>query len=329
MNPDAEQSEPLKADLNLRTNNRTDQPRIIEPTLGSRKAGNLATPAVRGLLKEHDIDILQIQGSGRDGRVLKEDVRGFLASRDAAPKPIGSDDPQDESTISMTPIQSSMFKTMSRSLSIPHFLYTDEINLTPLSHLRRRLNASTHADTSTKLTYLPFIVKALSSALHSFTILNARLEASDQPKIIYRSKHNIGVAVDTPTGLVVPVVHDVARLNIPEIAARIAHLSALAREGRLSPGDLAGGSITVSNIGNIGGMTVSPIIVPDQVVILGIGRARDVPAFNAEGHVEKRTVGTFCWSCDHRIVDGATVARAGEMVRRLLEEPGQFLMKLR
>ncbi|MCJ1382171.1 hypothetical protein MMC17_005283 [Xylographa soralifera] len=303
---------------------------------------SLATPAVRGLLKELAIKIEDIQGTGKDGRVLKDDVQKFATARDspsqavktssATPTRSTDSSPQKETVIQLTPIQSQMFKTMTRSLSIPHFLFADEINLTVLESLRARLNAL--SSTGQRLSYLPFIIKAVSIALQDFPLLNSRVEYDSDvknfpPRLVVREKHNIGVAMDTPQGLLVPNIKDVATLSILEIADQLKHLQNLAQTSKLTANDLTGGTITVSNIGSIGGTYVAPIIVQSEVAILGVGRAMVVPAFNKEGGIERRTVGNFSWSADHRVVDGATMARMGGRVREMIEEPGFMLTTLR
>ena len=349
--PEAEQADtsgdaqqPQKAPGRVIGERAEDSHPNLEPASGAitpAKHSSLATPAVRGLLKEFKVDIRDVTGSGKDGRVLKEDVHKFVSSRDTVAAPAAQDPnrkttpidhgPQRETLISLTPIQSHMFKTMTRSLSIPHFLYADEINLTPLSTLRESLKA--HPTPLQKLSYLPFIIKAMSIALKDYPLLNARVETSSEkgipPKLIMREKHNIGIAMDTPQGLHVPNIKNVAALSILDIADQLMYLQSLARASKLSATDLTGGTITVSNIGSIGGTYVSPVLVQSEVAILGVGKARTVPAFNEKGEVVKKHVGNFSWSADHRVVDGATMARMGERVRVLLEEPGMMLANLR
>lgn len=300
----------------------------------------LATPAVRGLLKGLDVNIADLTGTGRDGRVLKDDVLKYAANRDQSfsptprqrsSRPLGSNDgSQVETPISLTPVQSQMFRTMTSSLTIPHFLFADEIDLTPLSALRRRLNV--HPANPQKLSYLPFIIKAVSLALEGFPLINARVEASNKqkaPQLIMRERHNIGVAVDTPQGLLVPNIKNVSSLSILDIAAELSRLQSLAHDGKFSISDLTGGTLTVSNVGSIGGTYVAPVIVHDEVAILGIGKARTVPAFDDRDQVLKKEIINFSWSADHRVVDGATMARMGERVREFIEEPGMMVAKLR
>lgn len=347
------------------------------PTKPKGTHAALATPAVRHLSKERNVDILDVDGTGKDGRVLKEDIYRFIEARDSGgaqpPRPgPGAVTPptpssptpgvQTEDRQPLTKTQEQMFKTMTRSLNIPHFLYADEIDFTDLSTLRGRLNQvlssspispapvipSNHG--VTKLSYLPFIIKAVSMALQQYPILNARVDApsssssaGEKPALVYRSQHNIGVAMDTPQGLLVPVIKDVAAHSILTIAAELARLQALAAAGRLSPQDMSGGTITVSNIGSIGGTYCSPVIVDGQVAILGVGRMRDVPDVARVGggggggkggsdSWEVRGVKNVCnfsWSADHRVVDGATMARAAGVVRSLVEEPDVMVMHLR
>lgn len=321
------------------------------------KFAAFATPAVRHLCKELKLDILDVEGTGKDGRVLKEDIYKLIEARKngtrtasspnagpGAPLPSGV---QTETRQPLTKTQEGMFRAMTRSLNIPHFLYADEIDFTELAALRTRLNKVLATSSSSwapvipnagavsKLSYLPFIIKAVSIALQQYPILNARVDTSaDKPALVHRTQHNIGVAMDTPAGLLVPVVKDVGAHSILTIAAELSRLQALAVEGKLGPQDMSGGTISVSNIGSIGGTYCSPVIVEGQVAILGVGRMRDVPdvvedrdgGWKVQG---MRKVCNFSWSADHRIVDGATMARAAGVVRALVEEPDVMVMHLR
>lgn len=332
------------------TQRTTDKVPEETPPKPKGKCAALATPAVRHLSKELDVDITDIDGSGKDGRVLKEDIYKFVQSRDAgASAPRSQPTPysfptaprdtsvQTETPMPLTQTQQQMFKTMTRSLNIPHFLYADEVDFSSLVELRARLNRVLSKSPAVegqpaKLSYLPFIIKAVSLALYQFPILNARVDvdpSTGKPSLVHRSQHNIGVAMDTPQGLLVPVIKDVASLNILAIAAELTRLQTLAYQGKLSPKDLSGGTITVSNIGNIGGTYLSPVIVEREVAILGIGRMRTVPAFDEHDRVVKKQVCNFSWSADHRVVDGATMARAADVVRSTVEEPDVMVMHLR
>jgi 2-oxoisovalerate dehydrogenase E2 component (dihydrolipoyl transacylase) len=302
---------------------------------GERKHASLATPAVRHLLKELDINIRDVTGTGKEGRVLKEDVHTLAKSRSSAASTASSaDGPQKETATALNNIQLQMFKTMTRSLTIPHFLYADEIDFTSLSYLRTRLNSTLSrnpVDDMSKISYLPFIIKAISIALKQYPILNARVDTTNasKPSLVMRSQHNIGIAMDTPSGLLVPVIKNVASLPLISIAAELRRLQSLASTGKLTSADLSGGTITLSNVGNIGGTYVAPVIVDKEVAILGIGKTRTVPAFGADGGVVAKEVCNFSWSADHRVVDGATMARAAEVVRGFVEEPDSMMIHLR
>lgn len=321
---------------------------------GQQPSGNkhqtLATPAVRHLTKEHGLDISDIRGSGKDGRVLKEDVQKHMSkptstnqptisgsgSAAAAPVPVvGSSSSSTSSRqVPLTPVQNAMFKTMTASLQIPHFLYTTPTNLNALNRWRRTINHS-NPEPELKLTPLPFIVKAVSTALHHHPLLNASLHTttSSSPTLTYHDSHNIGIAMDTPSGLLVPVVHNVQLLSIKEISTKIKELSVKAREGRLKREEMEGATFTISNIGSIGGGVVAPVIVAPQVAILGVGRARVVPVFEIGDDGVERVIkseeSVFSWSADHRVVDGAECARAAERLKGYLENFETWTAELR
>lgn len=292
--------------------------------------GTLATPAVRHLVKEHNLDVADIEGTGKDGRVLKEDVHRHVShgaqlqestTRHAALR--------EDRKMPLTPVQTQMFKTMTRSLNIPHFLYTSSADLSAITALRSKLNAS--AAPETKITHLAFILKALSLSISRHPTLNASLDTkyAKKPELTYRGSHNFGIAIDTPSGLLVPVVKNVQDLTIADIASEMRRLSQAARSNKLAPTDFAGATFTVSNIGSVGGGVVAPVISEPQVAIVGVGRSKIVPAFNENGNLVKREELILSWSADHRVVDGAECARCAERVRSLLEEPGSMLVELR
>jgi 2-oxoisovalerate dehydrogenase E2 component (dihydrolipoyl transacylase) len=307
--------------------------------------GTLATPAVRRISREFGVNIADVTGTGKDGRVLKEDVVRFVetggpampppSQQTAYPSAPAAVSPQEE-IIPLTPIQAQMFKVMTQSLSIPHFLYSDEVILDPLMRIKENLNKTLTRTTSTssaavnKLTYMPFFIKAMSVALEEYPLLNSRLDLTQpKPRLVKRPQHNIGVAMDTPAGLLVPNIKNVKSLNIFEVAAELQRLQTAGAAGKLSPADLSGGTITVSNIGNIGGTVTAPVIVSSEVAIVGIGRARTVPRFGTQGEIVPQTIVNFSWSADHRVVDGATMARMAALLRDLIQEPERLLARLR
>ncbi|EXJ77610.1 hypothetical protein A1O3_09837 [Capronia epimyces CBS 606.96] len=309
----------------------------------SGKHASLATPAVRGLLKEHGLAIEDIPGTGKDGRVLKEDVHRYLEKGSGQPSPSPSSAPpaatrpevdakQTETPQKLTPVQAAMFKSMTASLNIPHFLYSDTADITNLALMRAKLNAARNPETAPKYTYLPFIIKAVSLALNKYPLLNARLDVTTDPKkpqLLMRPVHNIGIAMDTPNGLIVPVIKAVNARSITSISQEIQRLSQLGQAGKLGNNDLTGGTITVTNIGNIGGEVVAPVIVEGQLAIVGVGKVKTVPVFADDGlTVKPAQVANISWSADHRVVDGATMARMAQVVQKYLEEPSSMLVDM-
>lgn len=301
-----------------------------------KRTSVLVTPAVRHMIKEANVDIEKIEGTGKGGRIMKEDVQRYLSAPTATTTPPSSaptrvQSSKEDQVVPLTPMETQMFKVMTQSLSIPHFLFTQNVDLGSVNGLRRKINSSTTIVSSgetekIKLTPLPFIMKAVSQVFSKHKKLNAHLDTTtnaSRPQLILKSSHNFGIAVDTPQGLLVPVVRDVQNHSIISLAAEIKRLGDLAHAGKLAPDDFKGATFTVSNVGSIGGSAVSPVIVAPMVGILGLGRAQAVPVYQTgqDGveRIVKQEQMVLSWSADHRILDGATVARAAEAVRSILE----------
>jgi 2-oxoisovalerate dehydrogenase E2 component (dihydrolipoyl transacylase) len=308
-----------------------------KPQRQTGKHATLATPAVRHMIKALGLDIEDIQGTGKDGRVTKEDVQKFSTlskdteSSTSAQSAITSAPVQqvEDHTRQLTPVQAGMFKQMTRSLSIPHFLYTDSVDFTALNALRKKYNLKKEKDE--RISPLPFILKAVSLSLLDHPLLNAHLDTAtdpDKPQMLIRGQHNIGVAIDSPSGLLVPVIKNVQSHSIESLAAEVARLSKLARDRKLSSADLSGATFTLSNIGSISGGAVGPVITSPQVAIVGVGKARAVPAFGENGELIRKEECVFSWSADHRVIDGAMVARCAESVRGYLENIETMLVRL-
>ncbi|KAF1930926.1 branched-chain alpha-keto acid dehydrogenase E2 component [Didymella exigua CBS 183.55] len=321
--------------MSLRPEPLTEQPK---PQRQSGKHASLATPAVRGMLKDLRLNIEDIEGTGKEGRVLKEDIQRHAqaakqaSSSTSAPTTVAAVASQqvEDRVHALTPVQSGMFKQMTKSLSIPHFLFTDSIDFSSLTQLRRKYNVN--RDKAERITPLPIIIKAVSLALQQFPLLNAHLDTTTnpaKPQLSIKGGHNIGVAVDSPSGLLVPVIKNVQNHSIRSLSQEITRLADLARAGKLTSADLSGATFTLSNIGSIGGSAVAPVIVTPQVGILGIGRAKVIPAFGENGELVKREECVFSWSADHRVIDGAYVARAAEEVRKSIEGVENMLVTLR
>ncbi|KPI35947.1 uncharacterized protein AB675_10405 [Cyphellophora attinorum] len=300
-------------------------------------------PTLRHLLKQNHIEAADVTGTGKNGRITKEDVDRILQLRVSSQAESTDNQPIQRTSTPSTAVKASpqkenddvastisrgglaMFRSMTQALTIPHFMYSHEVDLTVLNDVRSSCKASAAASApSTTLSPLPFVIKALSQAFLIDRRINAHLDTSvSPPQVIIRSRHNFGIAVDSPHGLVVPVIKDVQSLSVATIASEVKRLGLLAREGRLVPENLEGATFTVSNIGSIGGNVVAPIIVPPMVAIVAIGRARHVPVFQTDAtgveHIVKRDQLCMTWSADHRVLDGATIARVAEHTRLLVE----------
>ncbi|MDR9439794.1 MAG: 2-oxo acid dehydrogenase subunit E2 [Halomonas sp.] len=298
-----------------------------------------ASPAVRRLLREHGLRLEQVPGSGKQGRVLKEDIQAFLerggTSTAESPAPAGeaarSARPSSgEAEVRVEPlrgVRAAMARQMVASAStIPHFQYGEELDVTDLLALRERLKPEAQA-CEARLTLMPFFMKAMALAIRDFPILNSRLnEAGDE--IHYLPSCNIGMAVDGKAGLMVPNVKGVERLTLLEIAGEIQRLTHEAREGRVAQADLKGGTISISNIGALGGTYAAPIINAPEVAIVAIGKTQWLPRFDDRDQVVKRAIMTVTWAGDHRLIDGGTIARFCNAWKGYLEAPETMLLHL-
>ncbi|CAM5220281.1 dihydrolipoyllysine-residue acetyltransferase [Alishewanella longhuensis] len=300
----------------------------------------LASPAVRRLARELSIDIQLVPGSGDKGRVFKDDVHAFAKSsgsdHDLTPKVTATSAATSSvavanSTHRVEPIRgikAAMARQMSDSVAtIPHFTYCEEIDLTELIALRNQLKDQ-YAKQGVKLTMMPFFMKALSLAINEFPVMNSQPNA-DCTELTYFSAHNIGIAVDSKVGLLVPNVKGCEQKSIVEIANALTKLTEAAREGRVSPADLKGGTITISNIGAIGGTVATPIINKPEVAIVALGKVQALPRFDANAQVVARQIMQISWSGDHRIIDGGTIARFTNLWKQYLEQPSSMLVAMR
>ncbi|WP_148861405.1 dihydrolipoyllysine-residue acetyltransferase [Marinobacter fonticola] len=297
-----------------------------------------ASPAVRRLVREHDLELSDIEGTGKDGRVLKADILAHLEKPAAqtrqpedsakAAKPRRAEAAEQE--VRVEPIKgmrAAMAKRMAESAStIPHFNFSEDIDVTDLLNLRQQLKPEAEAQ-GKRLTLMPFIMKAMALAVQEFPILNSRIN-DDVTEIHYQPQCNIGMAVDSKVGLIVPNVKGVERLTLLEIADEVARLTEAAREGRVSQEDLKGGTITISNIGALGGTYAAPIINPPEVAIVALGRTQRLPRFDANGQVVERAIMTISWAGDHRVIDGGTIARFCNRWKGYLEAPQTMLLHL-
>jgi 2-oxoisovalerate dehydrogenase E2 component (dihydrolipoyl transacylase) len=307
-----------------------------------------SSPAVRKLGKEHNIDLSTVKGSGPNGRVLKSDVLKIIHQSDV----IGSVDqsmsttsskPSFTPTASITPDPTTeedeiipirgyhrlMVKSMTSSLSVPHMVYTDEINVTYLNQLRSTLKPLS-AQKGIKLTLLPFFLKAASLALHQFPTINGSIDIAKRELRVHK-RHDLGVAVDTSKGLVVVVVRGCERRSVEEIAGELGRLFALAAEGNLTEEDISNPTFTLSNIGAIGGTYMSPVVLPPQVAIGAMGKIQRLPRFidDSSMDVEAVQIMPISWGGDHRAIDGATLARFSNAWKYYVENPQAMMFEMR
>lgn len=283
-----------------------------------------ASPSVRRLARELDIDPTKLKGTGDKGRVTKDDVKRALGASGAAQGAgIPAIPPQDFAKFG--PVTTKPLSRMKRLsgphlhrawLNIPHVTHTDEADITELEVYRKQLDAAAK-DKGYRVTLLSFILMAAVTALKEHPEFNASLSPSGD-ELILKHYFNIGVAVDTPDGLVVPVIKDVDRKRIIELSQELAAVSQKMRDGKIAPADIQGSTFSISSLGGIGGTNFTPIVNAPEVAILGVVRARMSPVWN--GHsFEPRLMLPLCLSYDHRVIDGALAAR---FTRRLAEVLG-------
>ncbi len=280
----------------------------------------LASPSVRRFARELGCDLKLVTGSGPKGRITQEDVQEYIKGRLAGGAPGGSALPiiapgqdLDFSKWGEVDIQplNKIKKITGKRLqqawqAIPHVTQFDKADITKLDKLRLHLK-KVNKDESVKVSFLPFFIKAVSILLKEMPQFNSSLDGSNE-NIVLKKYINIGVAVDTPNGLVVPVIKDANEKSIKELARELTTLSSKARNKELLPADMEGGCFTISSLGGIGGTYFTPIVNPPEVAILGISRSTSEPVF-MEGKLRKRLILPFALSYDHRLIDGAAAAR--------------------
>ncbi|MDQ0901378.1 dihydrolipoamide acetyltransferase family protein [Paenibacillus sp. V4I7] len=308
----------------------------------------LATPSVRKLAREQGITLAEVTPTGKHGRVTREDVLGFngagtAAAPEAAAEPAalsvaaGGNAPaaaaqqvvvgdRVEDRVPFKGIRKIIANAMVKSVyTAPHVTLMDEIDVSALVALRERTKPLAEKK-GVKLTYLPFIVKALVAACRQFPALNAMIDEEKQ-EIVYKKYYNIGIATDTDNGLLVPVIHDADRKNIWSIASSIKDLALRGREGKLAPNEMKGGTISITNIGSVGGMFFTPVINFPEVAILGAGRITEKPVVK-NGQIVAASVMALSLSFDHRIVDGATAQSFLNYIKQLLADPELLVLEV-
>jgi len=288
----------------------------------------LATPATRRLARELGVDISKIAGSGPGGRVTDEDVKISLEAppkqAEVTPTEVAPETNALEERIPIKGIRKTIGERMVKSLfTAPHVVSMDEADVTELVSLREK-EKKTAEEKGVKLTYLAFIVKAVTVALKQHPYLNASLDPQKN-EIVLKHYYNIGIAVDTPEGLMVPVIKNTDQKSIMEIAKETEKLSEESRSRKVKLSDLKGNTFTITNIGSIGGLFSTPIINPPDVAILGVHRIRDMPVV-INGEVKIRKILPLVLSFDHRVLDGAQAARFMNTLIEHLKDPDLLLV---
>ncbi len=285
----------------------------------SSQVGVKAMPPVRKLARELSVDISDVPPSGSNGQVTRDDVEAFAARRDHPARKAG-----DERREPIRGVRRVIAERMSEAHRVvPPVTHVEECDVTELEGTRALANE--RGPDQPRLTFLPFIVKAVVQGLKDHPALNASID-EDANEIVYHSRYDIGVAVDTPAGLIVPVVRDADQKRLREIAAEIDRLAKGAREGKLKAEELRGGTFTITSPGPFGGLMATPIIFHPQSAILGVHRAIDRPVVR-DGEIVIRKMMNLSITFDHRVLDGLTAAKFCLDVVRLLEHPAVIALE--
>ncbi|MBG9736250.1 dihydrolipoamide acetyltransferase family protein [Paenibacillus alvei] len=303
----------------------------------------LATPSVRKHARDLGVNIAEVPATGKNGKITREDVDAF-ANGGAPAAPAAAAAPKAEEAKTAAPAASATgraaeeervpFKGIRKAISnamvksaytAPHVTIMDEVEVGELVAFRTRLKPMMEKK-GTKVTYLPFIVKALVAACRQFPAMNAMIDEANN-EIVYKKYYNIGIATDTDNGLIVPVINDADRRSIWMIADDIKDLASRGREGKLGPNELKGSTITITNIGSAGGMFFTPIINFPEVAILGTGRISEKPVVK-NGEIVAAPVMALSLSFDHRLIDGATAQNFMNYIKQLLANPELLVMEV-
>ncbi|MGE7945924.1 dihydrolipoamide acetyltransferase family protein [Lysinibacillus sp. NPDC093688] len=305
----------------------------------------IAMPSVRKFARDNDVNIREVKGTGKNGRILKLDIENFLkggGAVEAEAAPVANEEAvQQETTTQVAPVvlegdfpetrekMSGIRKAIAKAMvhskqTAPHVTLMDEVDVTALVAHRKKFK-DIAAEKGVKLTYLPYVVKALISTLREFPEFNRSLDDATQ-EIIQKHYYNIGIAADTEKGLLVPVIKHADRKSVFAVSNEINELATKAREGKLAPHEMKGASMSITNIGSAGGQWFTPVINHPEVAILGIGRISEKPVIK-NGEIVAAPVLALSLSFDHRMIDGATAQNALNHLKRLLSEPELLLME--
>ena len=296
------------------------------PEAASNAQAGVAMPAAAKLAAEKGVDVGSIQGSGRDGRVLKEDVQNASAApkaaAPAAPIPVGA---RPEERVPMSRLRARVAERLLASQQENAILTTfNEVNMKPIMDLRAKYKEKFEKEHGVKLGFMSFFVKAAVAALKKYPVVNASVDGSD---IVYHGYFDIGIAIGSPRGLVVPILRDADQMSIADIEQAIVDYAKKAKDGKIALEDLTGGTFSITNGGTFGSMMSTPIINPPQSAILGMHATKE-RAVVENGQVVVRPMMYLALSYDHRIIDGREAVLTLVTIKDLLEDPARLLLDL-
>ena len=296
------------------------------PAAASNAQAGVAMPAAAKLAAEKGVDVGSIQGSGRDGRVLKEDVQNASAApkaaAPAAPIPVGA---RPEERVPMSRLRARVAERLLASQQENAILTTfNEVNMKPIMDLRAKYKEKFEKEHGVKLGFMSFFVKAAVAALKKFPVVNASVDGKD---IVYHGYFDIGIAIGSPRGLVVPILRDADQMSIADIEQAIVDYAKKAKDGKIAIEDLTGGTFSITNGGTFGSMMSTPIINPPQSAILGMHATKE-RAVVENGQVVVRPMMYLALSYDHRIIDGREAVLTLVTIKDLLEDPARLLLDL-
>lgn len=289
-------------------------------------AGIAAAPAVRQMARRLGVDLTKVRGSGPHGRILIDDLANSLPAAAPLNKPRETlpEWARSGKRVKLLGLRRTIAERMVHSKrTIPHYSYVDECDVTELVKLRED-NKESFAKQGVKLTYLAFFVKAVAAALKEVPMVNSSLDEAAE-EIILHDRVNVGIAVATPNGLIVPVVRDADKRKLLELAREIERLRNDARAGKSKLEELRGGTFTVTSIGNLGGLFATPVINHPEVGILGIGKIAKRPVIDDQGQMRAADMVYLSLAFDHRVVDGAVAVEFGNAIMKRLQKPGEML----
>ena len=318
-----------------------DLPPPLTPASGPAKvdfSGVFAGPAVRRLARELDLDLNTVKGTGEKGRITREDVKAALSRGAAAVAPAGGGALPAIPAVDFAkfgPVETVPLSRIKRIsgprlhaswVNVPHVTHTDEADITELDAFRKALDEDAKKDKSKpyRVSLLPLLMKAVVSALKAFPTFNSALTPGGDA-LVMRKYWHIGVAVDTPEGLVVAVVKDVDQKGVIDLARELGALSEKARGGKLSPAEMQGATFTISSLGGIGGTAFTPIVNAPEVAILGVVRSKMAPVWDGKAF-EPRLMLPLCLSYDHRVIDGAAAARFMRHLAGVVEDMRRVIL---